>query len=102
MTVTAGNTAVFGLITVGMNGNANNCTVTLGVNPALPSGAVAVFGNSPVTHECHVHLVLQYHYDLVDAGRDDQFQCHGDEKCQLPRQRHGVVRDPDPDCQCGG
>jgi len=49
VTVVPGASAVYGTVSVTMNGNANNCTMTLGLDAALPAGATAVFGSSPVT-----------------------------------------------------
>ncbi len=48
-TVTQGGTAIYGNVTVQVGGNTNPCTVTLGVTPALPAGAAAVFGTNPNT-----------------------------------------------------
>ncbi len=48
-TVSAGGAATYGNVTVSLNGNGNLCTVTLGLDTALPAGATAVFGNSPGT-----------------------------------------------------
>jgi len=48
-TVIQGATANYGNVTVGVGGNANPCTVTLGVTAGLPAGATPVFGNSPAT-----------------------------------------------------
>ncbi|HET8782000.1 MAG TPA: kelch repeat-containing protein, partial [Pyrinomonadaceae bacterium] len=46
-TVLQGATATYGNVTVVVGGNTNPCTVTLGVTPALPAGAAAVFGTNP-------------------------------------------------------
>ncbi|HEX5884927.1 MAG TPA: kelch repeat-containing protein, partial [Pyrinomonadaceae bacterium] len=48
-TVIQGATANYGNLTMVVGGNANPCTVTFGVTPALPAGAAAVFGSNPVT-----------------------------------------------------
>ncbi len=48
-TVTQGATAAYGNVTVQVGGNTTPCTVTLGVTPALPTGAAAVFGTNPNT-----------------------------------------------------
>ena len=49
VSVVPGASAVYGTVSVTMNGNATNCTTTLGLDAPLPAGATAVFGNSPVT-----------------------------------------------------
>ena len=49
VTVIQGATANYGNLTLTVGGNANPCTVTFGVTPALPAGATAVFGTNPVT-----------------------------------------------------
>jgi len=48
-TVIQGATANYGTVTLQVGGNTNPCSVTFGVNPALPAGATAVFGTNPVT-----------------------------------------------------
>src|SRR5690348_6742016 len=49
VSVVPGASAVYGTVSVTMNGNATNCTTTLALDAPLPAGATAVFGNSPVT-----------------------------------------------------
>jgi hypothetical protein len=54
VTVPVGGTAAYGTLTANLNGNNNPCTVTLSAtknasDTGLPTGAAAVFGNSPFT-----------------------------------------------------
>src|SRR6185369_2422853 len=49
VTVIQGTTANYGNVTVTVGGNANPCTVTLGVTAGLPAGATAVFGTPSST-----------------------------------------------------
>ena len=48
-TVTAGNTATYGNLTIVKNGNNTACTLTLSVPSGLPAGASPAFGSNPIT-----------------------------------------------------
>ena len=49
VTVTQGGTAAFGLTSVSIGGNKDQCTITLSPGEGLPAGANVVFGTNPLT-----------------------------------------------------
>jgi len=121
VTVAAGDTAVYGTVTVALNGNQASCAVTLGVDTALPAGVTAVFGNGSFTSPApnppvdssfslsttastpvgttifHVTATdgagCQYDELHTDADADrDRSSCSSDEHSARPDQRHQPER----------